>query len=76
MVKNMRRDGSFIKIQRLKEIQKQIVSGFPNEVDYHRIILWTEMNVGLTTEKAEEYVNKLIEANGWFLIDGKIKAEA
>ena len=70
-----RKDGAFIKLERLKQIQKQIASGFPNPVDYDRTVIWTELNIGLTKEKSQDYINKLIEGNGWVLVDGKIRAE-
>jgi hypothetical protein len=71
----VRKDGAFIKLERLRQIKTEIVKGFPEPADYQRIVLWTEMNIGLSTEKALEYVNKLIAANGWVLDNGKIKPE-
>lgn len=71
----MRKDGAYIKLERIKQIQKQIVSSFPGEVDFNKIVLWAEMNIGLTNETAQEYVTKIVEVNGWVLENGKIKAE-
>lgn len=71
----MRKDGAYIKLERIKQIQKQIVNSFPAEVDFSKIVLWAEMNIGLTNETAQEYVTKIVEVNGWVLENGKIKAE-
>jgi hypothetical protein len=71
----LRKDGSYVKIQRQKLIQKQIQSCFPKEVDVEKMILWTKLNIGLTREKAEEYINDVVEGNGWIVVEGKIKNE-
>jgi hypothetical protein len=70
----MRKDGAFVKLDRIRQIQKEITKCFPKEVELNRIILWTEMNIGLTQEKAEEYITKIIDANGWVLSEGKISS--
>ena len=70
----MRKDGSFIKTERLAQIAKQIVKGFPEPVDYHKLVLWVEMNIGLRADTASEYITKICEAHDWAIEDGKIKA--
>jgi len=41
-------------------------------VDYEKLLDWIEYEIGLTREKATEYVNLIIKINGWALDDGKI----
>jgi hypothetical protein len=69
----VRRDGSYVKVERLKQIGKEIARYFPEPVDYHKMVLWVEMNIGLSPVKAVEYIDKVIEAHGWIVEDGKIK---
>lgn len=71
----MRRDGSFVKSERLKIISKQIKQELPNPVDLKKLRLWIEINIGLTPEKAESYISVVVEANGWVVNDGKICSE-
>jgi hypothetical protein len=70
----MRKDGSFIKVERLYEIKKAIIKGLPNPVDIDKLKLWVEMNIGLTPERAQDYIEKVVAASGWVIFEGKILA--
>lgn len=71
----MRKDGSFVKVERLSQIRKEIASQFPEPVLFEKLKLWVECNIGLSEEKAGEYIEKAVASAGWFIIDGKILAE-
>jgi len=68
----MRRDASYIKVERLALITKKIAKQFPEPVDFHKLVLWIEMEIGLSGEKACEYVEKVCEVHDWEIEDGKI----
>jgi len=71
----MRKDGAFIKVERLAQIRKEIASKFPEPVDIKMLQLWVECNVGLSEEKSKEYIEKAVASAGWSIIDGKIVSE-
>lgn len=74
---SVRRDGSFIRSQRLIQIGKRIAVGLSEfkTVDVEQLILWIQMNLGLTEKRASEYVAVVVKAKGWVLKDGEITAE-
>lgn len=71
----VRHNGSFVRLERMTQIAKQIASQFPAPVDYHKLVLWIELNIGLTADKASEYIEKICEGHGWVVEDGKIRPE-
>ena len=71
----VRHDGSFVRLERMTQIAKQIAKCFPTPVDYHKMVLWVEMNIGLTADKASEYIEKICETHDWVIEDGQIKPE-
>jgi hypothetical protein len=71
----MRKDGSYVKVERIAQIRKEIVKGFPEPVDFEKLKLWIECSIGLSEEKAEQYIEKAVSSGGWFIIDGKIVSE-
>ena len=73
----MRKDGAYVKTQRIQEIKKQIVKCFPAKVSFRKIQLWSMMNQGLTEQTSTRYIENLIEAEGWHLtLENEIVAEA
>jgi len=72
----MRHDGSFVKVERLSQIKKEIAKQFPNPVVLADISLWVELNIGLSEEKTKEYIEKVVAGAGWTINDGKILAES
>jgi hypothetical protein len=68
----MRKDGSYVKVERLSLIRKEIAKQFPNPVEVSKVELWVECNIGLTPEKARDYIDKAVAAAGWVITDGKI----
>ena len=71
----MRKDGSFVKTERMKEIAKLISQAFPEGADYKKLVLGIEVHMGLTNAKAREYIDKVVESQGWINENGLIKAE-
>ena len=71
----MRKDASFVKIERMKEIAKKIVKTFPAGAIYDKVILTLEVDMGLSNSRAHEYLDKVIEKQGWIVQNGVIKSE-
>lgn len=74
----VRHDGSFVKVERMVQIAKKIATGLsgPEHVISHeKLILWIELNIGLSPEKAEAYVKKICDGHGWVIEDDAIKPE-
>lgn len=72
---SFKKDGSWVRLQRKNQIKKQIVQHFPSPVDYKQTVRWILANIGLTRKKAVEYLNEIVECEGWILNDGVILAE-
>lgn len=72
----MRKDGSFVKTERLRNISTQIAKAFnqsdEKKVDLAVLISWIEMNIGLTKARALEYIDTCCSVHGWSIIDGKL----
>lgn len=73
VMKKMAKDGATIRAERLNTIAKQIASYFPRGVKYENIISAIQLNYGLTRKKAEEYIQIILDAKGWIVLDGIIK---
>ena len=69
----MKQDASFVKTRRLEQIAKQIAKGFSSAPEIHlkKLMLWIEMNIGLTKIRALEYIETVCEAKGWELDQDK-----
>ena len=71
-----RRDGSYVRSQRLLDIAKQIAYKIHESTNklcsYDELIIWVQMWMGLTDKKAAEYINLVLKAKGWILKDGFI----
>jgi len=72
----MRKDGSFIKVERLAQIRKQVSSQFPKPVPFDKLQLWVECNIGLGEQKAREYIEKAVASAGWIIVEGEILVDA
>ncbi len=74
----MRKDGSFIKTERLKQISTQIAISMSmdsdKKVSLEKILLWIEFNIGLSREKAIDYVDKVLIVKDWGVKDGFIQS--
>jgi hypothetical protein len=68
----MRRDGSFVKVERINQIRREIAKNLPNPVDLEKLRIWVECNIGLSKQKAEEYIDIVVSSAGWIIVDGKI----
>lgn len=72
----VRRDGAYTKKLRLDKITKAITQSFDaGGVPYEKLITWIQFEEGLTRSTAEEYIELILQAKGWILIDGKIVAQ-
>jgi len=71
-----RRDGSYVRSERLLRIAKQIVYTINNEgnkqCEYAELLTWIMFDMGLTEKTAREYVDVVVRAKGWHLNDGII----
>lgn len=71
----MRKDGSWVKSQRLAEISRTIASTMPKGCDYEKLLIKIQFEMGLTVNRAEEYVDLVCLAKGWINNNGIIKGE-
>jgi len=69
---SMRKDGSFFRKERMTRIKNEIAKHMPNGVSYEKILKWAMYEMGLTRQKAEEYLQLVIEMEEWDVKDGKI----
>lgn len=73
---SIRRDGSFIRSQRLLEIAKmvakEITASNSRQCSYDLILNRIMLNVGLTEKRASEYICVVCHARGWQIKDGFI----
>jgi len=71
-----RRDGSFVRSERLLRIARQIVSTIHKsdvkQCEYAGLLTWIMFDMGLTEKTAREYVDVVVRAKGWRLNDGVI----
>lgn len=64
-----------MKVERIAQIRKEITKHFPEPVDLAKLKLWVECSIGLSEQKAREYIEKAVSSGGWIIIDGKIVSE-
>lgn len=71
-----RRDGSYIRSQRLMEVAKKIAYdiSFNPDKTCHKddLVNWIMFEMGLTEKRAREYVEIVIKAKGWLVNNGGI----
>jgi len=68
-----RRDGAFIRAQRLHQIAQKVAQAMPEGADYERVLDWIEFTIGLSRPRAKEYLDKVIRVHGWTVKNGVIK---
>ena len=72
----IRRDGCYVRKNRLIAIARQIVfrinNSTANSVQKQTILNWAVMQFGLTEKRLEEYIDVVVKAKGWSLSDGII----
>jgi len=68
----VRRDGAFVKTERIKTITRQIARSFPGEIDIEKMIIWIEVNIGLSPGRAREYIEKACIVQDWNILEGQI----
>lgn len=73
----VRRDSSFLKSMRIREIKREIGKGISQGagVPLEKLLDWIEITMGLRRETAKSYVDLIMRTEGWILIEGKIHAE-
>lgn len=67
--------GAMQKMQSLSDIKKKLIETFPNEISYEKMQLWIRVNLGLSRNLTKEYLDDVMEANGWVLDGNIVKAE-
>lgn len=59
-MKLSRKDGGFIKTQRIAYIKKRIIQQSPNKINIKNLITWIEGSIGLSKRRAREYIEVAI----------------
>jgi len=67
-----RRDGSYWRKMRIRQIREEIAKHMPNGVPVEKMLLWIQVEMGLTRKKAEEYLKLAVESGDFAIRDGKI----
>lgn len=67
-----RKDGAFIKLERIKQIRSVIIRQFPEDVSVDKVLSWAEVNIGLRRDTARQYLEMIVDNEGWIVSDGKI----
>jgi len=66
-----RRDGAFIKTERIKRIAKEIAKQAPKNVEIEKVLMWIEANIGLSPKRSLEYLNLACASQGWIILLGE-----
>lgn len=69
-----RRDGSFVRSQRLLDISRLIAKAFSQDrkCNVETLKLTIAMEIGLTEKTALQYIDLVCRAKGWVVKDGDI----
>lgn len=67
-----RKDGAFIKKERLKQLARFVVQNMPANKD--RVLAYAEIEIGLSQARALEYLDLLCSFYGWTYKDGMVQA--
>jgi len=69
---SMRRDGAYWRRMRLKQIKEEIAKHMPNGVSVEKMLIWIQVEMGLTRKKAEEYLRLAVESSDFTIREGRI----
>lgn len=69
----VKRDGAFLKTQRITKIGQHIAKNISKGVDYEGLLTWIEATIGLTNMKAREYVAIACRVHAWEIKKGVIE---
>ena len=71
---SLRKDGSWLRVQRLMEIAKEIAKHFNDggKCNFETLMLWVEFKIGLTETRARDYIITVVRAKQWEIQDGFI----
>jgi len=67
-----RRDGTYWRRMRIRQIREEIAKHMPEGISIERMLLWIQVEMGLTRRKAEEYLRLAVESGDFTIKDGKI----
>jgi len=67
-----RRDGSYWRKMRIRQIREEIARHMPNGVPVEKMLIWIQVEMGLTRKKAEEYLRLAVESGDFTIREGKI----
>jgi hypothetical protein len=68
----LRKDGAYVKKSRINTIAVYISNHKP--VALKTVVLFAELQIGLSEKRAREYIDKICEAYGYEIKDNVIKA--
>jgi len=71
-----RKDGSWVKKQKIEEVWKKISAEFPNTISVEKLVLWCEVELGLSKQKAYEYLDLVARIHNLAVDQGIIKQES
>lgn len=71
----VRKDGTWVKIQRLAQIAQFIAKAMgEGKVEIEKTLVWIQYEMGLTEQKAREYLGLVMIKHGWINNDGIIQS--
>lgn len=71
---SLRKDGSWVRKQRMTQITKYLVLSLVdgNKISMNKLFAWIACNIGLTRPKAKSYVHEIAVLYDWQIKDGFI----
>lgn len=69
---SVRKDGAFIKKERLKQLTRFVVQNLP--ANKERVLSYAEIEIGLSRKRAQEYLDLCAHFYGWTYKDGMVQA--
>lgn len=68
----VRKDGSYVKTERMRLIAAYTTRFLQNggKININKLKAWIEVNIGLSPIKAGEYIDTLVSAYDWEIVDG------
>lgn len=74
-MKKIRRDSAFLRSQRIKKITTEMAKKITTGLRLRGLLIWIQIEIGLSENKAREYVDLICEAKGWKLNNGGISID-